>query len=34
VFKYEIPGKETILYMLIHFADMWASRVIESEVNE
>ena len=32
IFKYEIPGKETILYMLIHFADMWASRVIESEV--
>ena len=29
VFKYEIQGKETPLYMLIHFADMWASRVIE-----
>lgn len=27
--KYEIQGKETPLYMLIHFADMWASRVIE-----
>lgn len=34
IFKYEIPGKETILYMLIHFADMWASRVIEREVKE
>lgn len=30
-FKYEIPSKETPLYMIIHFADMWASRVIESE---
>lgn len=29
VFKYDIQGKETPLYMLIHFADMWASRVIE-----
>ena len=28
-FKYQIPGKETELYMIIHFADMWASRVIE-----
>lgn len=28
-FKYEIQGSETPLYMLIHFADMWASRVIE-----
>lgn len=28
-FKYDIQGKETELYMLIHFADMWASRVIE-----
>lgn len=34
-FKYEIQGKETPLYMILHFADMWASRVIESEgVNE
>ena len=24
-------GKETPLYMIIHFADMWASRVIEKE---
>jgi len=28
-FKYQIQGKETPLYMIIHFADMWASRVIE-----
>lgn len=30
-FRYQIQGKETPLYMLLHFADMWASRVIESE---
>lgn len=30
-FKHEIQGKETPLYMIIHFADMWASRVIEKE---
>lgn len=29
-FKYQIQGKETPLYMLLHFADMWASRVIET----
>lgn len=28
-FKYDIQGKETPLYMIIHFADMWASRVVE-----
>lgn len=28
-FKYGIQGKETPLYMIIHFADMWCSRVIE-----
>lgn len=28
-FKYELQGNETPLYMLIHFADMWASRVVE-----
>lgn len=33
-FKYEIPGKEMPLYMLLHFADMWASRVIEVEEEE
>ena len=30
-FKYDIPGKETPLYMVLHFADMWASRVTEKE---
>lgn len=30
-FKYEIQGQETPLYMIIHFADMWASRVMERE---
>lgn len=29
--KYEIQGKETPLYMIIHWADMWASRVLEKE---
>lgn len=28
-FKYQISGKETPLYMILHFADLWASRVIE-----
>lgn len=31
-FKYEIQGNETPLYMILHFADMWASRVIERGV--
>ena len=30
-FKYDIPGKETKLYMALHWADMWASRVTEIE---
>lgn len=30
--KYTLQGKETPLYMLIHWADMWVSRVVESEV--
>lgn len=30
-FKYEIQGKETPLYLILHMADMWASRVIEKE---
>lgn len=30
-FKYEIQGKETLLYMILHFADMLASRVVEKE---
>lgn len=29
--KYEYSGKETPLSMLIHFADLWCSRVIEKE---
>lgn len=33
-FKYDIQGKETPLYMIIHWADMWASRVIEIEEDE
>lgn len=33
-FKYDIQGKETPLYMIIHFADMWASRVMESKNKE
>lgn len=31
LFKYEISGKETPLYLILHFADMWASRVLEKE---
>lgn len=30
-FKYDIQGKENELYMIIHFADMWASRIVERE---
>lgn len=33
-FKYAIQGKETTLYLLLHFADMWASRVMEIEETE
>lgn len=33
-FKYDIQGKETPLYMVLHWADMWASRVIEIEDKE
>jgi 23S rRNA maturation-related 3'-5' exoribonuclease YhaM len=29
--KYQLQGRETPLQMLLHFADMWASRVIEKE---
>ena len=32
--KYSYSGKETPLSMIIHFADMWASRVIEAEQEE
>lgn len=28
-FKHQIQHKETPLYLLLHFADMWASRVME-----
>lgn len=27
--KYQINGKETSLYLLLHFADMWCSRITE-----
>lgn len=30
-FKYDIQGRETPLYMILHWADMWASRVTEAE---
>lgn len=33
-FKYQISGKETELYMLLHFADMWVSRVVEAKQPE
>lgn len=33
-FKYQISGKETELYMLLHFADMWTSRVVEAKQPE
>lgn len=29
--KYSLSGKETPLYMIVHFADMWASRVTEKK---
>lgn len=32
--KYALKDKETPLQMLLHFADMWASRVIEIEKEE
>lgn len=34
VYKYAIQGKETPLYMILHFADMWCSRVVEIEEKE
>lgn len=30
-FRYQIQGKETPLYLMLHMADMWASRVVETE---
>lgn len=32
--KYALNGKETPLFMIIHWADMWASRVIEENKEE
>lgn len=32
--KYALSGKETPLFMIIHWADMWASRVIEENKEE
>lgn len=33
-FRYQIQGRETPLYMLLHFADLWASRVLEKEAEK
>ncbi|BCK01634.1 HD domain-containing protein [Anaerocolumna chitinilytica] len=33
-FKYTLQGKETPLYLLLHFADMWCSRVVEKSNEE
>lgn len=30
-FRHQINGKETALYLILHFADMYASRVLEEE---
>ena len=32
--RYELVGHETPLYMILHWADMWASRVIEMSDGE
>ena len=32
--KYDLKGKETWLQMIIHWADMWASHIIEGGVDE
>jgi putative nucleotidyltransferase with HDIG domain len=29
--KYSLNGKETPIQMIVHFADMWASRVVEKD---
>lgn len=34
IFKYDIPGKETELYLLLHTADMYVSRFVEIEETE
>ena len=31
IFRYDIQGKEDELYMILHFADLWASRIMEKE---
>ena len=31
--KYEIPGNETQLSLILHWADMWASHIIEKDDN-
>lgn len=33
-FKYQIQGNETPLYLILHYADMWASRVVEVEAQK
>lgn len=33
-FRYCVNGKETPLYLILHFADMWASRIEEKEKKE
>lgn len=33
-YRYTIQGKETPLYLLLHFADMWASRIMEKRQEE
>ena len=30
--KYSLSGKETELYMILHWADMWTSRIIERDI--
>lgn len=30
-FKYDIPGNEFPLYLILHFADMWASRFMKED---
>lgn len=32
--NYSVKGNETPLYMIIHFADLWSSRVLEFNKNE
>lgn len=31
--KYEIPGHETPLYLILHYADLWSTKVTEKEDN-